>query len=358
MNITTLTFQFAHNYGALLQAYALKDYLQLLGHHVSIAPYYPEWAQAEYAINPFSKGVPPKRRIRLALQYFKRKKQSRIFDEFISKDLSIGKSFSSKHDLIKWINSFDYVICGSDQIWNNKITGNGNDYFAFGTKTTKIAYAASLGTTQLTTEQKRNIQDCLPDFSSVSVREPSSAKAIEKILNIKVNVVLDPVFLVDESIWAKFSSPVDVKGKYLLLYFLQENENLLKYAKEYAKNNGLIIYDVHPTMSGRHDGCVRINNVGPKEFIWLIQNAECICTNSFHATAFSTIFKKKLIHIPNSKSPERTVSLLSRIGVKLKTDGEFPIYDLNLSNKCILKDEIQKSKDFINTALQGNKQWR
>ena len=69
MKITILTFQFAHNYGALLQAFALKDYLQSLGHQVNIAPYYPEWAQAEYAISPFAKGVPPRRRIRLALQY-------------------------------------------------------------------------------------------------------------------------------------------------------------------------------------------------------------------------------------------------------------------------------------------------
>ena len=354
MKITILTFQFAHNYGALLQAFALKDYLQSLGHQVNLAPYYPEWAQAEYAISPFAKGVPPRRRIRLALQYPRRKKQSQVFNNFISGDLNAGRTFSSKDDLIEWLNAHECVICGSDQIWNSKITGNGSDYFAAGAKTMKVSYAASLGTTCLTNEQKGNIQHYLPEFLAVSVREPSSATAIEEMLNIKVDVVLDPVFLVDETRWANFGRSVDVKKKYLFLYFLQENEKLLKYAKEYAKKNGLVIYDVHPTMSGSHDGCVRINNVGPKEFIWLIQNAECICTNSFHATAFSTIFKKKLIHIPNSKSPERTVSLLARVGIQLKSSDEFPIYDLSLSNRCNLKEEIQKSKDFINTALQGD----
>lgn len=354
MKITIFTFQFAHNYGALLQAFALKDYLQSLGHQVNLVPYYPEWAQAEYAISPLAKGVPPRRRVRLALQYPRRKKQSQMFNKFISEDLNAGKTFSSKDDLIEWLNDHECVICGSDQIWNSKITGNGNDYFASGAKIMKVAYAASLGTSCLTNEQKGNIQHYLPEFSAVSVREPSSATAIEEMLNIKVDVVLDPVFLVDETRWANFGRSVDVKKKYLFLYFLQENEKLLKYAKEYAKKNGLIIYDVHPTMSRRHDGCVRINNVGPKEFIWLIQNAECICTNSFHATAFSTIFKKKLIHIPNSKSPERTVSLLARVGIQLKSSDEFPVYDLSLSNRCNLKEEIQKSKDFINTALQGD----
>ena len=52
MRTTILTFQFAHNYGALLQAYALKKFVSLNGNETTIAPYYPEWAQAEYAISP------------------------------------------------------------------------------------------------------------------------------------------------------------------------------------------------------------------------------------------------------------------------------------------------------------------
>ena len=57
MNVAILTFQFAHNYGALLQAYALKKFVSLNGNETTIAPYYPEWAQAEYAISPFAKNI-------------------------------------------------------------------------------------------------------------------------------------------------------------------------------------------------------------------------------------------------------------------------------------------------------------
>ena len=354
MKITILTFQFAHNYGALLQAYALKDYLQQLDNQVDFVPYYPAWARVEYAINPFVKGVPPRRRIRLGAQYFKRKKQGQIFNDFISEELGVTETFSSEYRLVSWINDHDCVICGSDQIWNDKITGNDSSYFADGVDSRKIAYAASLGTTQLTNEQKSNIRNYLPEFSAISVREPSLAVAIEELINKKVNVVLDPVFLLDEMRWANFGISVGIKEKYMFLYFLQENERLLQCAKEYAKRNGLKIYDVHPTMASRHDGCIRINNVGPKEFIWLVQNAECVCTNSFHATAFSTIFKKKLIHIPNSKSPERTTSLLARSGFQLKASGEFPIYDLSISNWDGLVREIQNSKEFISNALRGD----
>ena len=123
MKITILTFQFAHNYGALLQAFALKEYLQSLGNKVTLAPYYPEWAQVEYAISPFARGVPPRRRVRLALQYFKRKGQSQVFEKFISEDLDVTDTFSLDKELITWLNQHDCVICGSDQIWNNRITG-------------------------------------------------------------------------------------------------------------------------------------------------------------------------------------------------------------------------------------------
>ena len=77
MKTAILTFQFAHNYGALLQAYALKQYLKSHDLEGEIAPYYPDWAQSEYAISPFAKGVSFRRRVRLASQYWKRKGQSR-----------------------------------------------------------------------------------------------------------------------------------------------------------------------------------------------------------------------------------------------------------------------------------------
>lgn len=353
MKTAILTFQFAHNYGALLQAYALKQYLKSHDVEGEIAPYYPDWAQTEYAISPFAKGISLRRRTRLALQYWKRKGQSEVFNKFISEELDAGNTFSSESELKKWLEMHECVICGSDQIWNSNITGAGGAYFAGDCKVKKISYAASLGTTQLNETQKRNIIDYLPSFSSISVREPGSAMQLTQILHKDVQVVMDPVFLLDRSDWKKLSRPVNINSKYLFLYFLQENEKLLEYAKKYAKENGLKIYEVHPTLATKHNGCKRLENVGPKEFIWLIENASCVCTNSFHATAFSTIFRKKLIHIPNSKSPERTTSLLERVGIELKKDKDFPLYDISLCDDTNLKYEIEKSKNFLNAVMES-----
>lgn len=99
MKTAILTFQFAHNYGALLQAYALKQYLKSHDLEGEIAPYYPDWAQSEYAISPFAKGISFRRRVRLASQYWKRKGQSEVFDKFISEELDAGDTFSSELEL-------------------------------------------------------------------------------------------------------------------------------------------------------------------------------------------------------------------------------------------------------------------
>jgi hypothetical protein len=55
-------------------------------------------------------------------------------------------------------------------------------------------------------------------------------------------------------------------------------------------------------------------NASPAEFIDLIRNATFVVTNSFHATAFSIIFRKNFINILSAE-PERAKTLLSRIGL-------------------------------------------
>ena len=43
MKIGILTFHCAHNFGAILQAYALQEQIRLLGHEVSIINYRPKY---------------------------------------------------------------------------------------------------------------------------------------------------------------------------------------------------------------------------------------------------------------------------------------------------------------------------
>lgn len=353
MKVAVLTFQFAHNYGALLQAYALKSYLQEQVDEVDIIPFYPEWAQKEYEISPFAGGISLKKRVKRVLQYVKRKKQNDLFEQFKQEELELKETFSSENTLEEQLNSYDTVVYGSDQIWNDKITGPTDAYFGKNSTTHRIAYAASIGTGKLTDVQKKNLQNQLKKFKSVSVREVQSQKLIEAFSKTKVEVVMDPVFLLKRSNWMQHESSVKVEKPFMLVYLLREDAQLLNIALRYAEENNLCVYEIHPTLARSHEKCTLLKNVGPREFLWLIENASCVCSNSFHATAFSTIYKKKLFHIPSRQSPERTVSLLMRLGMTIKdADKELPMYDFEQVNEAAIEKLAEQSKKFLDTALK------
>ena len=352
MKVGILTFYFAHNYGAMLQAYALKRFLLISGIEAEIIPYYPKWAQKEYAISPFEKKISLKKRIRFTIQYPQRKRIASKFEEFKRHSLTDANSYNSHEELIETLNQFDYVIFGSDQIWNDNITGRVSDYYGGDSMTKRISYAASLGTKQLTEWQQKCAGKYLSNFTSISVREPHSKALLEQIVHKPIETVLDPVFLISEESWISECASVDVEDHFMLLYLLKEDDDLLQKAYEYAAQNGLIIYEIHPTLVRFHPECQKLIDIGPREFLWLIQNAQCICTNSFHAVSFSMIFGKKLLHIPNANSPERTTSLLDRMGYSLiQNNSILPLYNLSSRDRNRLESLSIDSKRFLLDSL-------
>lgn len=52
MNLEIVTFHFANNYGAVLQAYALQAHLSQYG-NVEFLSYEPEHLRKLYSLNPF-----------------------------------------------------------------------------------------------------------------------------------------------------------------------------------------------------------------------------------------------------------------------------------------------------------------
>lgn len=353
MKIAILTFQFAHNYGAQLQAYALKNYITSQGCEVDIAPYYPEIFRRAYENDPFASNISIKKRLRRLLFYRRKQEQYKLFTTFQKDSLKLSNSITDKEKIESYLNRYDAVVFGSDQIWNTDLTGDSAEvYFGEGINTRKIAYAASVGSKVLTERQKVLIKQNLPAFESVSVRERNTKQMFEGLVDKRPEVVLDPVFLLDTSQWEKLAlqAKINVPERYMLLYFLKDDSILLQHARNYAAKQHIEILEVHPTVAKFHTGTNHLKNVGPYEFLYLIANAECVCTNSFHATAFSVIFQKLLLHIPNCLSPDRTKSLLESIGMKI-IDGEqeTPLYKLSYSNK--LYELKLYSKSFLDQAL-------
>ena len=187
MKIGILTFHNAHNYGAVMQAYALRTKLREMGQDAVILNYrnqtiensYLPWRECRYEQADWS------------VQWDK-------FNAFIEGVLLEGHTSEIKFENLKRL-AIDCFICGSDQIWNSWLTGglDGAYFLDFETNAKKISYAASKYTFEITDTEKKYFSDSLADFSAVSVREAGLAESLLKNCQINARTVLDPVLLLD-----------------------------------------------------------------------------------------------------------------------------------------------------------------
>ena len=147
MKIGILTFHCAHNYGAVLQCYALQEVLKGMGHTVEVMDYRPSYLKAPYDIVSFRR-IQSRNPIRLMkgmisefLSLPERIIRHKGFDRFIKEQLCLSAPGIPS--------DCDAYVMGSDQIWNPGITqGFDGVYFGYlpfpkGHRS-YIAYAASM----------------------------------------------------------------------------------------------------------------------------------------------------------------------------------------------------------------------
>lgn len=367
MKIGILTFHYSNNYGAVLQAFALKKYLESHGNSVEILNYNTSYLFME-SLNLRHKVISKSWKIISTL--FGSYKRIKAFEIFRNKHLGIlGDKIESKKALKEYVNicNFDYIIVGSDQVWNPDINGKDTAYFFdFETNAQKISYAASFGKSDISKELMKKYSEYLECFSAISVREITAQTMLKPYLSQQVDIVPDPVFLLDNSIWNSLASGKRViNSKYILCYILSGDrlieKRMLEVAKNYQKKHKAKIVFV-----GRKEYKRLINDgydayfASPFQFINLIKNAELVLTNSFHGTAFSVIFNKNFYSYVYTKTGvnlgSRIVDLLDYIGLSDRIVNDDKGVDLSeieyakIHNP--LNDYIIHGKEFIESSIK------
>ena len=367
MKIGILTFHYSDNYGAVLQAFALKKYLESNGNSVEILNYNTSYL--------FMKNLDLRHKVvckswKAISILFGAYKRMRAFDSFRKKHLDIsGDRIESKNALKKYINNnnFDYVIVGSDQVWNHDINGMDTAYFLdFKTNAQKISYAASFGKSNISKGLMRKYSRYLECFSAISVREKTAQTMLIPYLSQQVDIVPDPVFLLDKSIWNSLASDERlIKRNYILCYILSGDrvieKRMLEVAKNYQKK-----YKAQIVFLGRKEYKRLINDgydayfTSPFQFLNLIKNAELVLTNSFHGTAFSVIFNKNFYSYVYTKTGvnlgSRIVDLLDYIGLSDRIVNDDKGVDLSeieyAKIRNPLNDYIIHGKEFLESSIQ------
>lgn len=310
MKIGILTFHNAHNYGAVLQAYALKRVLSDRGHAVNIINYQNNIIRKRYnfklQVNPCRREIVFPWRWK---NVFKRYQENQYaqpswaiqwnkFEEFIFEVLlDQDSAIVEKNQICK--SGFDVLICGSDQVWNGELTGGLDKvYFLdFEVKAQKTAYAVSVKNIPADDAGLNYMKKCLKQFQSISTREEKFAEKLSAILNQDVKAVLDPTLLLRSEDYNELEQKVSIGKEYVFAYFLYEDSELEASAKKIADMLKIELIELHYYFRKWMNPKNQRADLGPGEFLYLMRNARYVVTNSFHGTVFSIIYKKQFYSV-------------------------------------------------------------
>lgn len=285
--------------------------------------------------------------------------------------LLFDKKIKKSNNYFNYINKkkfkdYDYYFVGSDQIWNPYF-GSLNDYglVNFVNEKTKIAFSASIGVESIINVNHDYLKKSWNSFRAISVREDQAKNIIEEISDRKdITVLADPTMLLTTKEWdkvAKKPSHIDKfcpnGEKYILNYFLGNfSKKIEKEINTIAKENNCKIINLLDKNSIFYE-------CGPSEFLWLEKNAFLICTDSFHSTVFSILYKRPFIVYNRDDGQKGKNGMNSRIETLL---SKFKLEDRYYKNgikkellKCdfknsdkVLMKERKKADLFITNALK------
>lgn len=320
--IGIVTFFKANNYGVCLQAIATSEFLKNQGYEVDVINY----------TNPYEHRI-------FRWSY---KENDKIIGYFTSllKNILLGKKkyynkgFKNVENYyhlteqnatkIEQLQSMEYdvLIAGSDQIWNPLITGGIDPVFLlqFGKAQKRISVASSLGSNELTEEEKRIFTDAFKKFSHISVREQYAKKCLQDLTNKNIKVLMDPTFLFNKKEWVDLlgqkSKLYGLKEKYILTYFISSKkasyqDRVLKYSKKL----NCPVWSIQFTNYSWKVTDKKILGASIEDFIALFMNAQLILTDSFHGTAFSINLNRNFVPFKHSENPLRIINLLQNLGI-------------------------------------------
>ncbi|MCM1134489.1 MAG: polysaccharide pyruvyl transferase family protein [Clostridium sp.] len=335
--IGILTFYWADDYGALLQSYALKTYLNKYQKTILI-PYFPEPLRSRYKLMRdnwiyrfWCRGYHIKRQIKALKQFCDKFATKYKMNCFRKKYLiKSRKMLNSSRDIYEFGRKakIDIYVVGSDQVWNPEITdGFQEGYFCTfrpwsGEEKRYIAYAASLGSECLPDRYRDSLSKLLANFNLISLRERQAVPYIRQMYDKPLTVALDPVFLLEKEEWEALATKQKRrKEKYIVVYYAEYNTAMAEYLKCLEKKSSLSVLLL--TSNNADKNIARwtpkskyIVGCSPLEFLNLFYYAEYVVTNSFHGTAMSIMFQKQFAVFSHGPKGARILNLLDLCRLK------------------------------------------
>lgn len=363
--VAILTQPLGHNYGGIMQNFALQHVLKEMGH---------------IPVNlDIRRNSPILRRYVAALYHsIKEKHIHRVPSEqdyeavyrhtnaFVQKYISKSEPLYSSKDLQVYYerNHFNAFIVGSDQVWRESYVPRIEDYFlgfvGSDDPAKKISYAASFGEDYIPIAQTRQ-QACvklLQRFDAVSVREDSAVNLLKNRFGVEASWVLDPTMLLSRQNYVDLLQLDEKPDDRIFVYVLDRTLNKMSIVESVAEKLGVSFYEGLPQKKIT-DLCNDISEcIMPPVESWLesILNARYVVTDSFHGAVFSIIFKKPFICLGNKIRGNARFDSLRKIYPELEVVEEKEHFMERLTTKWTLNDcdfIVQKKEDAIRFLENG-----
>lgn len=291
-HIGILTWHYYNNFGSALQAFALQETLTRLGYIVDII---------NYRKFPYKNESALKKIIKKILQYTLAKVCNKIYNRVVNnialyqkRYLNQTEPFTDPSYMKSIACEYDCIVYGSDQIWAPNVYTHIYMGAHVPDNVRKISYAASIGLNEIPTDLVEVYKKNLSSYYAVAVREEEGKVLLKNKCGIEASVVLDPTLMIDASTYKSMQRKVrGLNGKYIFCYFLNKEHNYKKKVQEYARKNNLQIIGVSDRKADA-EWMTLLTNIGADQFLWLINHAETIFTDSYHGSIFSLLFHKNL----------------------------------------------------------------
>lgn len=362
MKVGVITLHSVCNYGTQLQAFATQEKLKEYFDEVTFIDYRRPNTYGIKFLNTFIKGNILKAPIILpTLIYWKH-----VFGGFQKKYLKLTtKKYLKDEDFNSFEDFADIYFTGSDQVWN---TGWNNGiipamYLSFvPDNKPRYAYAASFGKVKLTEKEVEESKYYIDKYSKISVREDSGLEILKKQYKYNNAIrILDPTLVMPAEFWRKYKTKDKIKGGYILIYNLNRSKEFDNYALELSKRTGLKLY----RFCTRLDQIFRNGKslVMPEifDFITLVDNANLVLTDSFHATAFSINMNTEPICIYPENYSSRLSDFLKLVDSEQRHAKDYNDFDVlnrhvdfEKVNK-ILQEERKKVDEYLSEIVKENK---
>lgn len=357
MKIGILTFHRAHNYGAVLQCYALQEILKRMGHDVQVIDYLQPWIEDFYHLFGWNMIRRNSGSISSLLDYLKGslKKwllapgKARDFRTF--RDNFLNLSLPCRDVMPQ---NYDCYIIGSDQLWSLHCLGGEPDRIYMGDfqrpqGSRLVGYAISADMKSVMASENM-LKANVPRFDALSMREKEVAEVVAEITGCRCDVCLDPTLLTDASLWNPLLTEVE-KEEYVLMYEVRWNPQTKGKLRKKAEELAAAI--------GPHCKVIDLTRMNRPvtEFVSLFRNASHVVTTSFHGIVFSIIFGVPFYALPLWGGYDlRYIELLKSLGAEDRLVG----FDTRMVPKPMdfapLKERLavrqEESMSFIQKALE------